>query len=139
MKQAGISYFVEGQKEKWDNDKTIMEQGEKLPYDTRYDFLLKNLTLGKELGKGAFGEVVMAHAKGLVAGEPTTTVAVKRVKSPPKDEDIKALIAELKIMIHIGKHVNIVNILGVVREHLKDRKFFNRIIEYNKGDNCEFY
>lgn len=108
-----------------DPEKTIMEQADMLPYDIGYDFALKDLTLGKRLGHGAFGEVFKGEAKGLITGEPTTTVAVKRAKIPPKDEDIKSLITELKIMIYIGKHVNILNILGVVRENIKNRNFLS--------------
>lgn len=104
-----------------DPDKNIMEQADLLPYDIAYDFPSKNLKLGKRLGQGAFGEVFIAEATGLTPDEPLTTVAVKRAKNPPKDEAIKSLITELKIMIHIGKHVNVVNILGVVRENIKNR------------------
>lgn len=108
-----------------DPEKTIMEQADMLPYDIGYDFALKDLALGKRLGHGAFGEVFKGEAKGLITGEPTTTVAVKRAKIPPKDEDIKSLITELKIMIYIGKHVNILNILGVVRENIKNRNYLS--------------
>lgn len=123
LKHAGISYFVEGNEESMDPEKTIMEQADMLRYDTSYDFPMKDLKLGKRLGQGAFGEVLMAEATGLIAGEPRTMVAVKRAKAPLKDEDMKALITELKIMIYIGKHVNVVNILGVVRENIKNRNY----------------
>lgn len=33
-------------------------------------------------------------------------------------EQRRALIAELKILIHIGKHLNIVNLLGAVTKNL---------------------
>lgn len=123
MKRAGISYFVEGNPGGLDPEKTIMEQGDLLPYNIAYDFPGNNLKLGKQLGKGAFGVVCMGEATGLIPGEPITTVAVKQANNPPKDEYIKALITELKIMIFIGKHVNVVNILGVVREKLNQRRF----------------
>lgn len=127
MTYAGISYFVEGNENNLNPEKTIMEQADLLRYDTQFDFAMKNLKLGKILGSGAFGEVLMGEAIGLMPGEAVTTVAVKRVKAPPKDEEIKALITELKIMIYIGKHVNVVNILGVVRDNIKERNLY-----YNK-------
>ena len=40
------------------------------------------------------------------------TVAVKCLKDISTEEDYAALAAELKIMIHIGRHKNIVNLLG---------------------------
>lgn len=110
-----------------------MEQADLLPYDVSLDFPLRNLTMGIRLGHGAFGEVHMADAVGLVDGEPITKVAVKQVKSPPKDEDIKALITELKVMIHIRKHINIVNIVGVVRENIKNRNS-KRYIAFRLAD-----
>ena len=39
-------------------------------------------------------------------------VAVKRLKEHPNDKDYTDLASELKIMIHIGRHKNIVNLLG---------------------------
>lgn len=127
LKRAGISYFVDGNEKSMNPELTIMEQADLLPYNTDYDFRMKDLKLGMRLGSGAFGEVLKAEAFGLVEGEPKTTVAVKRVKNSSKDEDIKALISELKIMIHLGKHLNVVNILGVVRENIKNRKCFQTL------------
>lgn len=105
---------------------------------------MNKLKLGKELGSGEFGTVLMAEAKGLVAGEARTTVAVKMVKPPRTDEKILSLIKELKIMILIGNHANIVNILGVVRENINQRKdlliknefyaLFNAFICFNLGE-----
>jgi len=34
-------------------------------------------------------------------------------------EQIKALISELKILIHIGQHLNIVNLLGACTKELR--------------------
>lgn len=90
-----------------------------LRYDTNFDFPMNDLKMGMRLGQGAFGEVYMAEATGLTPGQPMTIVAVKQVKPPVTYESIKSLIRELKIMIYIGKHINIVNILGVVRENIK--------------------
>jgi hypothetical protein len=42
-----------------------------------------------------------------------TTVAVKMVKPTAKSNDaIVALVRELKIMIYLGEHLNVVNLLG---------------------------
>lgn len=67
---------------------------------------------GKQLGSGAFGVVMKAVARNIVEGEEDTTVAVKMVKKYADHIYIKALLSELKIMIHLGKHLNVVNLLG---------------------------
>jgi serine/threonine protein kinase len=69
---------------------------------------------GLEIGSGNFGRVVKAEAVGLKdADENVTTVAVKMVKPTAKSKDaIVALVRELKILIYLGEHLNIVNLLG---------------------------
>lgn len=128
MERAGISYFVKGNKTHLNPDLGVKEQADLLPYDQRYDFSKNKLCLGMRLGFGAFGEVLQATATGLVNGEETTTVAVKRLQDASKDEDIKAFISELKIMIYLGKHQHLVNLLGVVRENIKNRKILHELM-----------
>ena len=48
----------------------------------------------------------------LLPGEEQTTVAVKMVKSRVDCMELKAMRTEVKVMIHIGRHINIVNLLG---------------------------
>jgi len=48
----------------------------------------------------------------------TTTVAVKMLKERADMSQRRALLAELKILIHVGKHMNIVNLLGAVTKDL---------------------
>jgi serine/threonine protein kinase len=69
---------------------------------------------GQEIGSGNFGRVVKAEAVGLKdADENVTTVAVKMVKPTAKSQDaIVALVRELKILIYLGEHLNVVNLLG---------------------------
>ena len=69
---------------------------------------------GQEIGSGNFGRVVKAEAVGLKdADENVTTVAVKMVKPTAKSLDaIVAIVRELKILIYLGEHLNVVNLLG---------------------------
>ena len=65
------------------------------------------------MGSGAFGRVVQAQLIGLKKSEPATTVAVKMTRSTVANlSAIETLISELKIMIHLGKDLNIVNLIG---------------------------
>jgi hypothetical protein len=69
---------------------------------------------GQELGTGCFGRVVKAEAVGIKNSDETvTTVAVKMIKQTAKTKDaLDALIRELKILIYLGAHFNVVNLMG---------------------------
>lgn len=71
------------------------------------------------LGSGAFGRVVRADATGIADNEKITTAAVKMTKHSANETHLVALMSELKIMLHIGKHANIVNLLGACTKNLK--------------------
>lgn len=62
---------------------------------------------------GAFGKVVMAQAHGLLKNESASIVAVKMLKEGHSDADVKDLVCEMEVMKMIGKHINIINLLGV--------------------------
>jgi FMS-like tyrosine kinase 1 len=104
--------FDQGQPELFNPDMPLDEQVELLPYDKRWEFPRERLKLGKTLGQGAFGRVVKAEAIGLDYEEASTTVAVKMLKERADLDQKRALIAELKILIHLGRHLNIVNLLA---------------------------
>ncbi|MED6292932.1 hypothetical protein CHARACLAT_005637 [Characodon lateralis] len=83
-----------------------------LPYDTRWEFPRDRLVLGRILGSGAFGKVVEGTAYGLSCSQPVMKVAVKMLKPTARSSEKQALMSELKIMTHLGPHLNIVNLLG---------------------------
>ena len=43
-------------------------------------------------------------------------------KSGSDPNQIRSMMAELKIMIQLGKHLNVVNLLGAVTKHAVDGK-----------------
>ncbi|XP_045383548.1 vascular endothelial growth factor receptor 3 isoform X10 [Lemur catta] len=97
----------------------LEEQCEYLSYDdSQWEFPRERLHLGRVLGHGAFGKVVEASAFGIHKGSGCDTVAVKMLKglvSLPEGataSEHRALMSELKILIHIGNHLNVVNLLG---------------------------
>ncbi|KAJ8348147.1 hypothetical protein SKAU_G00267360 [Synaphobranchus kaupii] len=83
-----------------------------LPYDSAWEVPRDSLILGRTLGSGAFGRVVEATAYGLGHSQASTKVAVKMLKSTASRSETQALMSELKIMSHLGPHLNIVNLLG---------------------------
>ena len=50
-------------------------------------------------------QVVKADAFGIQSGEEKTVVAVKMVKLAADISYLKALMAELKIMVHLGRYL----------------------------------
>uniref|UniRef100_A0A3Q0T1L3 receptor protein-tyrosine kinase n=1 Tax=Amphilophus citrinellus TaxID=61819 RepID=A0A3Q0T1L3_AMPCI len=80
-----------------------------LPYSSTWEILRDHVVLGQVLGSGAFGRVVEATVSGLTHSH-STKVAVKMVK--PRSDAVQSLMSELKILVHLGPHVNIVNLLG---------------------------
>lgn len=73
------------------------------------------------MGSGAFGVVRKARARGILDNEEITIVAVKMVKRTSDPTYIKALASELKIMVHLGKHLNVVNLLGACTKNISKR------------------
>lgn len=82
------------------------------PIDSNWEFPRTQLVLGKSLGEGAFGKVVMAEAVGLEKCDSSNIVAVKMLKEGHTDADVKDLVCEMEVMKMIGKHINIINLLG---------------------------
>ncbi|XP_010344920.2 fibroblast growth factor receptor 4 isoform X2 [Saimiri boliviensis] len=73
------------------------------------------LVLGKPLGEGCFGQVIRAEAFGMDPAQPdqASTVAVKMLKGNASDKDLADLVSEMEVMKLIGRHKNIINLLGV--------------------------
>ncbi|KAH8374479.1 hypothetical protein KR200_003893, partial [Drosophila serrata] len=136
LKAAGLANFEEGAVGHINPDLTLDEQAELLPYNREFEFPRDNLKLGKQLGAGAFGVVLKGEAKGIRKEEPTTTVAVKMVKRTADNEVVRALVSELKIMVHLGQHLNVVNLLGAVTKNIAKRELMV-IVEYCRFGNIQ--
>lgn len=130
--------FEQGQMQLYNPEIPLDEQIDLLPYDSRFEFPKERLILGRTLGQGAFGRVVKAEAIGLENDESVTTVAVKMLKERADATQRKALMAELKILIHLGKHLNILNLLGAVTKNLTKGELLV-IVEYCEFGNLRHY
>ncbi|XP_076461988.1 fibroblast growth factor receptor 2-like [Babylonia areolata] len=83
-----------------------------LPLDAKWEFPRERLGIGERLGEGAFGLVVKGEALGMFKDNNTVTVAVKMLKEDATDREMMDLIREMEMMKVIGKHKNIINLLG---------------------------
>ena len=136
LTKAELDLFVAGDPKAINPELGVDDQADLLPYNENFEFPRDRLSLGKQLGSGAFGRVLKAQAAGIVSWERTTTVAVKMVKPHADITYIRALMAELKIMIHLGKHLNIVNLLGACTGGLNKRELLV-IVEYCRFGNIQ--
>ncbi|XP_068207009.1 vascular endothelial growth factor receptor 1-like isoform X2 [Palaemon carinicauda] len=118
FRQNELYLFEKGNIGQLNPDCTADEQAELLPYDPTWEVDRDNIKIGKQLGAGAFGRVVKALVMGLEEDKPQTTVAVKMCKSQADQSQVRALALELKIMIHLGQHLNIVNLMGANTVHI---------------------
>ena len=77
-----------------------------------HDNRLPYLTLASDIAQSA-------QRLRQVVDEIKMTVAVKTLHSNPQRIDVENLMSELKIMIHLGSHPNIVNVLGACTTQLR--------------------
>ncbi|XP_059350088.1 vascular endothelial growth factor receptor 1-like [Daphnia carinata] len=143
--ETEIQERLDGNPDGIDPNLPIDYQTEFLPYDKRCEFPKNRLRLGKQLGKGCFGEVYKAEAVGLKGSdENVTTVAVKKVLSTSqfqmksKTAALDALIGELKILNFLGSHLNLVNLLGACTKDIIKGELLV-IIDYCPFGNLQSY
>uniref|UniRef100_A0A8C4Q1A1 receptor protein-tyrosine kinase n=1 Tax=Eptatretus burgeri TaxID=7764 RepID=A0A8C4Q1A1_EPTBU len=77
-----------------------------------------------------------ASAFGIDKSSTCKTVAVKMLKEGATSSEYRALMSELKILIHIGHHLNVVNLLGACT---KPGGPLMVIVEYCKHGNLSNY
>nr|XP_023017922.1 fibroblast growth factor receptor homolog 1-like isoform X2 [Leptinotarsa decemlineata] len=103
---------IEKQKSQANNYGDGMISEYELPMDSDWEIPRETLCLGKNLGEGAFGKVVKADAMNLLKPGSNSIVAVKMLKEGHTDNEMMDLVSEMEMMKMIGKHINIINLLG---------------------------
>lgn len=89
-----------------------------LPLDKEWEVTRDRLVLAEKVGEGAFGVVFKATARGIdQKDEKTVTeVAVKMLKDSHTDGDLRDLVSEMEVMKKVGRHTNIISLLGCVTQ-----------------------
>ncbi len=70
------------------------------------------LNILKQLGHGAFGQVFLAEATGIIERSEVTLVAVKTLKEGASTADRDDMIRELNLMKKLPDHCNVVKLMG---------------------------
>ena len=82
-------------------------------------------------------QVVRADASNLMGPGMNSTVAVKMLKEGHTDQQMIDLVSEMDMMKMIGRHINIINLLGVCTQVQKVyMRHENKSVEHIK--NLEF-
>lgn len=89
-----------------------------LPLDKDWEVARDKLLIGEKLGEGAFGVVFKATARSLSDGKDDTVidVAIKMLKDSHTDSDLRDLVSEMEVMKKVGRHKNIISLLGCVTQ-----------------------
>ena len=75
---------------------------------------------------------------GIVEESVTQKVAVKAVRSYADVSALTSLVSELKILIHLGSHLNIVNFLGACTNITKGKKgIYSMLIKTKRKFNTQ--
>lgn len=88
---------------------------------------MDTLTLGKKIGEGNFGVVYEGTMINNLLQFERKKVAIKIPKHNFGLESFLSTVSELKTMKIVGKHGNLVELLGVVRLREIHGKFFHSV------------
>lgn len=86
------------------------------------------------MGSGQFGRVLEAEAIGLKGSSHTRTTVAVKITSPSFEGSLQALIKELQVMIYLGAHLNIVNLLGACTKNIANKgiiKLLKKLLNNN--------
>ncbi|XP_046746504.1 uncharacterized protein LOC124411449 [Diprion similis] len=133
-----LAYFYSEEPIFFNPELAISDQADLLPYNKKWEFPRKLLRLDEELGSGSFGIVWKARAKTIRRPEAISVVAVKTVRPTASLRCMKALLRELKILIYLGHHPNIVSLLGACTKNLDYGRLLV-IVEFCRFGNLHDY
>ncbi|KRT84022.1 Immunoglobulin [Oryctes borbonicus] len=138
LKQVGLANFENGEAEYINPNLSIDDQAQLVPYNKKsWEIPKERIKLGKQLGTGAFG-VVMEAVVERYDNNTDLKVAIKMIKRNTDAIPFTALLSELKIMVHLGKHLNVVNLIGACTKHIVEGDLYI-IVEFCRFGNLRNY
>ncbi|CAG7721036.1 unnamed protein product [Allacma fusca] len=127
-KQRETINLTEEEIEEFHNGKPDAADAFLVPYNMDLEVLPEHFSAGDEiLGSGAYGKVVKGHYGVMDA-------AIKTLKPCCDVTYLKALLSELKIMSFVGRHPNIVNLLGACTQNIRKKEIFIILEFCERGD-----
>ena len=123
----------------FDPNKVLNDQPQAIPFVYKDEIERSKFKVGAVLGSGNFGTVFKGEASGLFYPKSKTVVAVKTVSTKSNEDDINALVCEMKILSNLDKHCNLVNMLGTCISQLEVNGEIWLLLEFcEKGDSKDF-
>ena len=90
----------------------LLERHKKRTDNHEWEIDRDHIQLLETIGEGAFGRVLKANAYVPKFGSKWITVAVKTLKDNATHAEVAVLVSELEVMKKIGRHKNIINLVG---------------------------
>lgn len=139
MSQSTIRYTTEP----IDPKHPLHERIEELPYDRNFEINKDKLTFKQLLGGGQFGQVYFGELRKTrvsdrSAAEEVIPVAIKAPRDGRNVNHQKALADELKVMIAIGVHANVLCLIGAVTKEMSQGHLYVVVECCDNGNLKEF-
>lgn len=125
-----------GKKRQWKvEDSDPQQELHKCVQGATLEVLRSNICFGKQLGTGAYGPSFKAKLTDHPGG--SSDIVVRKYKIPKDRCTGHEVFEELRVRLHIGKHVNIVNLIGVNTLNISKGKLW-MLLEYCELDVLSF-
>ena len=136
---SNFASSLEGDLTKINPNKSLNEQINIIPYNSKYEIKFSDFTTSQIIGSGNFGTVFEGQAKISFHASETTKVAIKTVTEHSNQDQFSALISEIKILSNLESHINLVNMLGCCTSKLPQEKKLWLFLEYCDESDIKTY
>ena len=133
--ERNLARTLDGDLTKINPHKSLNEQINVIPYNSKYEIPFESFITGQIIGSGNFGTVFEGEAKILFHSNETTKVAIKTVSQRSDHDQFSSLISEIKILSNLDAHLNLVNMLGCCSSKLREEGKLWLFLEFcNESD-----